>query len=71
MPRHVLQVSQPMFETRSDRMVSEKADEILGSDAGRFGPTRSRVPPDMSAPVAGGRVGPVITGEIRPSGPGK
>jgi hypothetical protein len=53
-----------MFETRLDRMVSEKADEILGPDAGRFRPTRSRVPPGMGVPVAGRRIGPVTAGEI-------
>ena len=29
MPRHILQVNQPMFETQLDRMVSEKVNEIL------------------------------------------
>ena len=64
MPKHILQVNQPMFETQLDRMVSEKVTEIRGPDAGRVRPTRSRVPPDMSVPVAGRRIGPVITGEI-------
>ena len=71
MSKHILQVNQPMFETQLDRMVSEKVTEIRGPDAGRFRPTRSRVPPDMSAPVPGRRIGPVITGAIRRSRPGK
>jgi hypothetical protein len=71
MPKHMLQVNQPMFETQLDRMVSQKVNEIRGPDAGRFRPTGSRVPPDMSVPVAGRRIGPVITGEIRPSRPGE
>lgn len=29
MPKHILQVNQPMFETQLDRMVSEKVTEIL------------------------------------------
>jgi hypothetical protein len=29
MPRHILQVNQPMFETQLDRMVTEKVTEIL------------------------------------------
>jgi hypothetical protein len=53
MPDRIMQVSQAMFETRLDRMVTEKVTEILGPDAGRFGPTRSPVPPGTSAPVAG------------------
>jgi hypothetical protein len=60
----IIQVNQAMFETQLDRMVSQKVNEIRGPDAGRFRPTRSRVPPDMSVPVAGRRIGPVITGEI-------
>jgi hypothetical protein len=64
MPKHILQVNQPMFETQLDRMVSQKVTQILGPDAGRFRPTRSRVPPDMSAPVAGRRIGPAITNAI-------
>jgi hypothetical protein len=60
----MLQVNQPMFETQLDRMVSQKVTEIRGPDAGRFRPTGSRVPPGMSVPGAGGRIGPVITGEI-------
>ncbi len=64
MPKHILQVNQPMFETQLDRMVSEKVNEIRGPDAGRFRPTRSRVPPDTGVPVAGRRIVPVITGEI-------
>ena len=64
MPEKIIQADQAMFETRLDRMVSEKADEILGPDAGRFRPARSRVPPGMSVPVAGRRIGPVITGVI-------
>jgi hypothetical protein len=41
MPKHILQVNQPMFETQLDRMVSQKVNEIRGPDAGRFRPTRS------------------------------
>jgi transposase-like protein len=36
MPKHILQVNQPMFETQLDRMVSEKVTEIRQPDAGRF-----------------------------------
>ena len=61
MPKHILQVNQPMFETQLDRMVSQKVTEIRGPDAGRFRPTRSRVPPATSVAVAGGRTVPVIT----------
>ena len=64
MPKHILQVNQPMFETQLDRMVSEKVTEIRGPDAGRFRPTRSRVPSDTGVPVAGRRIGPVTAGEI-------
>ena len=64
MPKHILQVNQPMFETQLDRMVSEKVTEIRGPDAGRFRPTRSRVPPDMSVPAAGRRIVPAITNAI-------
>ena len=64
MPDTIIQVNQGMFETQLDRMVTQKVTEILGPDAGRFRPTRSRVPPDMSVPVPGRRIGPVITGEI-------
>lgn len=71
MPKQILQVNQAMFETKLDRMVSAKVNEIRGPDAGRFRPTRSRVPPDMSVPVPGRRIVPVITGEIRPSRPGE
>ena len=60
MPRHILQVNQPMFETQLDRMVNE----IRGPDAGRFRPTRLQVPPGMSVPMAGGRIGLVIMSVI-------
>ena len=64
MPKHILQVNQPMFETQLDRMVSEKVNEIRGPDAGRFRPTRSPARPATSAPMAGRRIGLVITGVI-------
>lgn len=64
MPKHILQVNQPMFETQLDRMVSREGQRDSQPDAGRFRPTRSRVPPAMSAPVAGRRIGPAITGVI-------
>ena len=64
MPKHILQVNQPMFETQLDRMVTQKVTEIRRPDAGRFRPTRSRGPPDMSVPVAGRRIGLVIMSVI-------
>ncbi len=61
MPKQILQVNQAMFETKLDRMVSAKVNEIRGPDAGRFRPSRSPVPHATSAPVAGRRIVPVIT----------
>ena len=64
MPEKIIQVNQPMFETELDRLVSEKVTEIRGPDAGPFRPTRSPARPATSVPMAGGRIGPVITGVI-------
>ncbi len=64
MPKHILQVNQPMFETQLDRMVSEKVTEIRGPDAGRFRPTRSPARPATSVPAAGRRIVPAITNAI-------
>jgi hypothetical protein len=34
MPKHILQVHQPLFETELDRMVTEKVTQILGPHVG-------------------------------------
>lgn len=31
MPKHILQVNQPMLETQLDRMVSEKVNQVLNA----------------------------------------
>ena len=61
MPKQILQVNQAMFETKLDRMVSAKVNEIRGPDAGRFRPTRSPAPVGMSVPSAGRRTAPAMT----------
>lgn len=56
MQDQILQVDENMLETRLDRLVSEKVEQLLNAEA-----TRSRAPPATSAPGTGRPTEWVIT----------